>query len=350
MKGNYFPVPESRGTIRYAFSDDEKKQKCGLNGEGLRNARHFQYFLNSGSSFGVNIIRHGWMADEYYTENVLTGSSFDIWSCTKSFTSMAFACLIAEESYRISYESELYEIFPEKFQPKDKQRLRITIGQLLDMTSGLRGAANGGIGMGVPYGEGAFEYALGFSENRRGLTCDLLHEPGTNFDYCDANYTLLALAFYHITGQDMRDYLSGRIFQKIGLESVHWDLQGGNGNIGPYTNGHTGLHISTRDLSRVGFLLLNKGMWNETLVLPNLFFQKLQEKNEVNANYGNGFWKNTNHRFISNAPEDTYFMRGYRANRCYVIPSLDMVVTRCGTGPAQWDEEKLLGEIINSII
>lgn len=345
----YFPEPESRGTFRYARTDEKKSELCGFDPEKLRYTRHYQYFLNSGSSFGVVILRNEWMADEYYTENVLSNSSFDIWSCTKSFTSMAYAILIGEEENVVSYQERLYDHLPDEFRPNDERRLEITFEQLLDMTSGLRGAGNGSIGMGVPYGEGEFEYALGFSPNRNGLNCDLLKNPDSNYDYSDANYTLLALAFYYLTSEDIRDFINRKLFELIGVESAHWDMQGGYGKIGPFTNGHTGLHISTRDLARVGYLLLNNGIWDGKRILPELFFRQLWQKNKINQNYRNGFWMNTKERQIPSVPEDAYFMKGYRSNRCYIIPSLNLVVVRCGTGPAQWDEGKMLGDIVSSI-
>jgi hypothetical protein len=90
-------------------------------------------------------------------------------------------------------------------------------------------------------------------------------------------------------------------------------------------------------------------MWEEQRILPHLFFEQCQKISPANPQYGNGFWHNRERRLISGAPEDTYFMNGYRSNRCYVLPSLDMVVARCGTGPAQWPESKMLGEIVAAI-
>jgi hypothetical protein len=41
---------------------------------------------------------------------------------------------------------------------------------------------------------------------------------------------------------------------------------------------------------------------------------------------------------------------GYRSNKCYVIPSLDLVVARIGSGPVTWDEQLLLGGIVGAIL
>lgn len=346
----YFPPPESIGTFRYAQTPSEKESMCGMDAARLTNARHFQMFLNAGDSFGVVIIRNGWMADEYYTENVLTGTTFDIWSCTKSFVSMAYGCLM-EDTEGLTLKSRVYD-FLSGYEIPDPRRTEITIDQLLSMTSGIRGSAHGAIGMGVPYGKGAYEYALGLSENRSGLMCgQLISDPCTAFDYSDANYTLLSLLFYCITGEDMQAYLERKLFSRIGIESFSWDMQGGWGCIGPYTNGHTGLHISTRDLARVGYLLLRDGVWEQESILPAGYIAQAGVASQsINPGYGLGFWTNNKKRFLPDVPEDMYFMKGYRSNRCYIIPSLDLVVARCGTGPTNWDDGKLIGEIVEAII
>ena len=49
-------------------------------------------------------------------------------------------------------------------------------------------------------------------------------------------------------------------------------------------------------------------------------------------------------------PRDMFALEGYRANRCYIIPSLDLVVARVGSGPATWDEGGLIGSVVAAII
>ena len=48
-------------------------------------------------------------------------------------------------------------------------------------------------------------------------------------------------------------------------------------------------------------------------------------------------------------PQDAFALSGYRCNRCYVIPSLDLVVARVGSGPAAWDDNALIGGIVEAL-
>ena len=49
-------------------------------------------------------------------------------------------------------------------------------------------------------------------------------------------------------------------------------------------------------------------------------------------------------------PRDAFALKGYNANLCYVIPSLDLVVARVGSGPVGWDEQGLIRAIVDAII
>jgi len=40
----------------------------------------------------------------------------------------------------------------------------------------------------------------------------------------------------------------------------------------------------------------------------------------------------------------------HRSNRCYIVPSLDLVVARVGSGPPTCDEQGLIGGIVGAII
>ena len=49
-------------------------------------------------------------------------------------------------------------------------------------------------------------------------------------------------------------------------------------------------------------------------------------------------------------PHDAFCLWGYRSNLCYVVPSLDLVVARVGSGPPAWNEQELLAAVISAVI
>lgn len=45
-----------------------------------------------------------------------------------------------------------------------------------------------------------------------------------------------------------------------------------------------------------------------------------------------------------------FAMSGFHSNRCYLVPSQDLVVVRVGSGPATWAENDLIRGILRAIV
>ena len=148
----------------------------------------------------------------------------------------------------------------------------------------------------------------------------------------------------------MYEFLYQRVLKEIGIEELSWDLAGGGGGLGPFSNAHTGIHISARELARFGYLYLRRGIWNGKRVLPFWWIDTATKSSQdLNPDYGYTLWVNTHGTKWVNAPKDAYSFEGYRSNRCYVIPSLDLVVARIGTGPPMWHESDFIESLIRTI-
>jgi CubicO group peptidase (beta-lactamase class C family) len=53
----------------------------------------------------------------------------------------------------------------------------------------------------------------------------------------------------------------------------------------------------------------------------------------INPSYGYTFWVNTDGMLWSGVPKDAFAFMGYESNRCYVVPSLELVVVSLGFTP-----------------
>jgi CubicO group peptidase (beta-lactamase class C family) len=358
-QNTYYPPPESQGGWRYLATPEEQRRLGGLDPVQLdRVLEQQRLFYND--SYAIVIVRHGYLVREEYTFNVLVPTRFDIWSCTKTLTGTAWGLLF--EDFRqgrlqaakgaFDLDSLAYDYLPEGWPLSDPRKARITFRHLLSMTSGIPGEMAGILGMPTATGVGQFEHALGRAPNRYGRwASQLLGEPGEVFDYSDPAFAHLSLAFYNITGRELDDYLHARLFQPIGIENLSWDVQGGSGFLGPHTNPHTGVHVSARELARFGYLVLQHGQWNGQAILPR-WWQDLATRPSQNLepNYGLTWWLNASGAHWPGLPRDMIALMGFRSNRCYVVPSLDLVVVRLGSGPASWSEPDLIGGILQSIL
>jgi CubicO group peptidase (beta-lactamase class C family) len=354
----YTPPPESSGGWRACQNDEQVRSLAGMDPQRLNLIRDQQLQIFQGP-WSIVIIRHGYLVAEWFGVPTMPHTTFDVWSCTKSATGVAFGLLLDDSLHhklphdaQISLDTPVYDFVPEGFPLSDPEKKKIKLRNTLTMTSGIPGESRGLIGLAVAPRSGEYELALGKEPNRFGISAaKLTGEPGTVWDYSDAAFAHLSLFFAHATGREIADYMKERVFDPIGIEDVSWDRQGGSGHIGPHTNAHSGLHLSARDFARLGYLLAHDGKWQDKQIVPQEWIQTAtRSSQQLNPSYGYTFWVNTDGVLWPSAPRDAFAFRGYGANRCYVVPSLDLVVVRVGDAPPNWGEESLLPAVLAAII
>ena len=354
---NYFPQPESNGGWRFLKDADEITDLTSMNLGKLDDViESYKFFFDTYAS-GIAIIQNGHLIKEHYSFMTLPGSRFDVWSCTKSFTGIAWGLLLEESrqgtlpnNAQVDLESPAYSFLPDNLKVSDKRKENITIGHLLSMTSGIAGEDKLAFGIPTNIDCGPFEHALGYCENRYGKkTNSLIAEPGTVWDYSDPGIAHLSILFKSIMKQEIHEYMQEKVFSPIGIENASWDVLGGGQFIGPHTCAHIGLHISARELARFGYLLMNQGFWEGKAVVPSWWIDVATKSSQnLNQNYGYTFWVNTGGTRWPGLPKDMFALEGYNSNRCYVIPSENLVVVRVGAGPNQWNEQSLIGGILGA--
>jgi CubicO group peptidase (beta-lactamase class C family) len=354
----YAPPPESAGGWRACQNDEEVRSLAGMDPQRLNLIRDQQLQVFQGP-WSILIIRHGYLVAEWFGVPTMPHTTFDVWSCTKSATGVAFGLLLDDSLHhkllhdvQISLDTPVYDFVPEGRPLTDPEKKKIDLRHLLTMTSGIPGESRGVMGLAVAPRSGEYELALGKEPNRFGISAaKLTGEPGTVWDYSDAAFAHLSLFFAHAAGREIDDYVKERVFDPIGMEDVSWDRQGGSGHIGPHTNAHSGLHLSARDFARLGYLLAHDGRWRDMQIVPRSWIQTAtQSSQKLNPSYGYTFWVNTDAVLWPTVPRDAFAFRGYGANRCYIVPSLDLVVVRVGDAPPNWGEESLLPAVMAAVL
>lgn len=186
-----------------------------------------------------------------------------------------------------------------------------------------------------------------------------LNEPGTFWYYHNAPYTLSQLIVEGAVGSDFSSYFNSKLRNKIGMDGS-WQNIGFNKIY----------HSSARSMARFGLLVLNDGSWDELLILSdsNYFNQMVTTSQNMNQAYGYLWWLNGKNSFripgsteefpgelIPNAPSDLIAGLGLNDQKLYVVPSMNLVITRMGdaagdelAGPSSFDN--LLWEKINAVI
>lgn len=353
-----FPSPDAEGGWPIASDPREVRELAGLDPQALEVAAREQEWTWGGDAYAIAIVRHGILAAEFRTFNVLDQTRFDMWSVTKSFTGIAFGMLLGDRrsdpelAARFDLDSPAYDFIPEGHPLTDPRKATITIRHLLTMTSGMLGHIRG-VAFGTPtaLGEGLFEHALGFTPNRYGYEAStLIAEPGTQWEYSDPAFAHLSLIFSNLAGREIADYLNARLFNPIGVPPVSWSHAGGGSLIGPHTVPHTGLLLSARELARVGYLLLHGGVWHGAEIVPRDWVELATKPSQpFNPHYGYTFWTNGTGTLWPELPTDAFALMGFQGNRCWVIPSLDLVVARAASGPPVIDDRYFPARILEGL-
>jgi CubicO group peptidase (beta-lactamase class C family) len=351
---HYFPPPEAAGGWRYAVSDEEIRERAHLDPKVLALAATEHEWYYGGHSWCLSVVRNGVLATEFRSLDVMDSSRFDVWSVTKSFTSLAFGIIFNDPAYagRLDLDSPVYELIPEGYPLTDARKARVTLGQLLSMTGGFSGHYHLTSGTPTRLGDGLFEHLLGRVPNRFGYdVAQLIAEPGTRWEYSDPGFSHLSLLFAHVTGSELDTFLNERLFGPIGVPAVSWSRSGGGKWIGPHTVAHCGLVLSSRELARCGYLMLRRGVWNERQIVSKDWVERATRPSQpFNPMYGYGFWVNTSGMLWPGLPTDAFAMMGYRGNRCWVVPSLDLVVARTGSGPRMLDDMYFPSKVLDAVL
>ena len=159
-----------------------------------------------------------------------------------------------------------------------------------------------------------------------------LADAGTRWSYHNVFQKLMDVVA-EASNQEFETYFNAKIKNKIGMDGF-WN----NGVIFKI------YHSNTRSMARFGLLALNKGKWNNEVIINETFFnESINSSQSINPSYGYFWWLNGKTSsmipggqevypgsLVSNAPADMYAAMGASDQRIYVIPSKKMVVIRMG--------------------
>lgn len=161
--------------------------------------------------------------------------------------------------------------------------------------------------------------------------------PGSRWAYHNAPYTLLDGVIANATGKTLNNYLSDELKSKTGMDGQY--IQTGENNV---------YYSTPRSMARFGLLLLNKGKWDQTQVVPESFLNlMITSSQSMNPSYGYLTWLNGKSSYLlpapgqininasitPNAPIDMFAAMGKNGQLINVIPSKQLVVIRVGDAP-----------------
>src|SRR5687768_5938672 len=96
---------------------------------------------------------------------------------------------------------------------------------------------------------------------------------------------MLSATVQKVTGQTLREYLTPRLFEPLGIAAPEWRVlpQG-------FNDGAGGLNLRTEDIAKFGQLLLQRGEWNGRRLLPAEWVDLATSRQASNGSAPDGDW------------------------------------------------------------
>ncbi len=257
---------------------------------------------------------------EKYWGNYDSDAISNSFSMSKSIISMLIG--IAIDEGKIKSVNQTVEDFIPEYNTENNKNL--TIKDLLTMSSGLDWCES----YGNLYSETSKAY---YGNNLKNLVCNLqvIEETGKQFKYLSGNTQLLSFILKNATGKNISEYTSEKIWKKIGAKNdALWSLDKKDGDEKSYCC----FNSNARDFARIGQLILNKGKWGETQIVPEAYLEEALKPAEYLKDnsgesvdfYGYQFW------IINYKNLKINYARGILGQYIMIIPEKNAVIVRLG--------------------
>jgi len=296
----------------------------------------------------VVVIYDGRIIAERYAPGFSQDTPLLGWSMTKSVMNALIGILVRQG--KLSPQDKA--LVPAWCAPGDS-RGKITIDQLLRMTSGLKFAEDY-----TNPRKDVIYMLLGTGDmSAFAMNKPLEAEPGSKWYYSSGTTNIIARILRDAIGGSDADYLAfpnRELFDRIGMHSaiIEPDAAG-------IFVGSSFMYATARDWGRFGLFCLQDGVWNGERILPEGWMQYTltPTRESPNDEYGAHFWLKIPPSFyggvdqISSLPADTYFALGHEGQAITIIPSRKVVVVRLGLTrlPGAWNQELFAVQILDAI-
>ncbi len=267
---------------------------------------------------GLLVLRHGKLVLEQYFNGFDASKTHPLFSCTKSVFSTVYG--IAQDQGLLSLDQKLYDLYPAERSKKgwDARKDRITIGNLLSMTTGLdcndTGVGNENCGSMMARSKDWLGFCFGLP---------MREAPGKAWMYNGCCLSLISNLIAQKSGLDFPAYAKKVLLEPLGIEQASWVTGPGGVNRVDY-----GLEWKPRDMAKLGQLYLNGGKWNGNQLVSKAW---VKDATALHAPEGQAFghdygylWhlKTMNYK---GEPVRVFYANGFGGQGIFVSPDADLV-------------------------
>jgi CubicO group peptidase (beta-lactamase class C family) len=292
----------------------------------------------------VVVVHDGKLIAERYAPGFHKDMPILGWSMSKSVTNALVGILVKEDKLDVMQPAPILE-----WQKADDPRSRITLDQLLRMSSGLAfEEVYGPLADATDMLFGSYDFAA-FAAAK-----SLEVEPDTKWYYSSGTANIVARIVRQTVEEEYEYYyqfIYEKLFDKIGMYSAILEPDSSGTFVGS-----SYAHATPRDWARFGQLYLQDGVWEGERILPEgwVTYTTTPTPGAPKGEYGAHFWLNAGNpdnpddRRWPGSPRDEYEASGFQAQKVIIIPSKNLVLVRFGatSDRSAWDNDEFIQNIL----
>lgn len=261
-------------------------------------------FISHRNTISFSIIRNDSILYEYYDKGYDENSVVTSFSVAKSYVSLVLGIAI-HEGFIGSVEDPVY-----RYVDIDSiEFCNLKIKHLLKHTSGVK----------FP-GPGYLYYTPNLNSIIPRMRYE--YEPGTRFSYDNANTQLLSIMIEKATGRSFQEYFREKLWNKMQPEhELSWSMDSRKHQV---LKTFCCMNGTSRDLGRIGKLMLQGGRWNGEQVVPEAWIRESTKIDSADASP----WECEYFWWLGPKEYGYYFAAGLYGQYVFVYPKKNLVITR----------------------
>lgn len=286
---------------------------------------------------GIIVLHRGTVVYERYFGVLTPEGQHGAMSVTKTFVGTLAALLVAEGA--LDPQRKVADYVPELAESAFGSA---TVRQLMDMTTGIRFSEDYANPQAEVWAHAAAGNPLPKPADYQGprsyyeflVTVKPEGKHGDAFHYRTANTDALGWVLARVSGKNLAELLSDRIWKRLGAEQDAYMSVDSSGT--PFAGG--GLNTGLRDLARFGEMVRNNGRYNGQQILPATLVADIRQggnrEHFAQAGYAQlQGWSYRNMWWVTHNGHGAFMARGVHGQALYIDPKAEMVIARFASHP-----------------
>lgn len=304
-----------------------EQQLNGISFYPNRKIHDLDQFLKRTQTTSFIVVHDDKIIYEKYFNGFSQTSIAPAFSMTKSFLSALIGIAVDKKQIH-SIDDSITNYLPELL-VRDKRFARITIKDLLSMSTGIRAINE------APYYDDARAYWSPDLKHVLLNTLAVIEPPGRHFNYHDYFAQLAGLILVRATHQTATQLLQNELWNPLGMQyGGSWSIDSEKDDLEQLA---VGINTPAINYAKFGLLFLHEGKWDNRQIVPSSWVRESTQPIPHNLDYypedWSGYYKYYwwgRERTGKKKDNNDFMAVGHRGQFIYISPQKNLVVVRTG--------------------